>query len=366
MILENMVSDAVKNSKLYNLDHFHKAWQNPSQRRLMGNELLYPPSPKVIEAIKSMAHMVNYYAEDPGTNVELLTALANYVGIKGGAEWITMGNGSMEIIDMIPRAFINPGDEVLLPAPEYSPYARRPLIFGAKIVDVVPDKNYDYILDDFTEKITPKTKMIIISRPNAPIGNLIKKEVVEDLCKTNRIVVVDEAYVEFSEQNICDLTSKYNNFIISRTFSKAMGLAGIRLGFVVANPEIIGYINRIRTNSNVGLLTQVAALAALNDAEYIRNNFEKVIKSREWFEKEIAKIPGIKVYISKGNSVLLNVDGTGKIAEDYVKYCWDKGFIVRNLSGGRNMESKGFFRVTVGTQQDMEQVAKHIADLTKA
>ncbi len=365
MILENMVSDAVKNSKIYNLDHFHKAWQNPSHRRLMGNELLYPPSPKVVEAIKSMAHMVNYYAEDPGTNVELLGALANYVGIKGGAEWITMGNGSMEIIDMIPRAFINPGDEVLLPSPEYSPYARRPLIFGAKIVDVIPDKNFEYKLEDFTSKITPKTKMIILSRPNAPIGNLATRELVEGLCKTNCIVVVDEAYVEFSEQTICDLTSKFDNFIISRTFSKAMGLAGIRLGFVVANPEIIGYINRIRTNSNVGLLTQVAALAALKDAEYIRKNVQLVIKSREWFQKEIAKVAGIKVFPSKGNSVLLNVDETGKIAEDYVQYCWDKGFIIRNLSGGRNMESKGFFRVTVGTQQDMEFMAKHIADFAK-
>ncbi len=226
MKLIDKVSQGVKNSKLYNLDHFHMAWENPSLRRLMGNELLYPPSPKVVEAIKSMAAMVNYYPEDPSTNIKLLNALADYVGIKGGAEWITLGNGSMEIIDMLPHTFIDPGDEILLPSPDYSPYARRPVIFGAKIVDVIPDKNFEYTAEDFTSKITPKTKMIIITRPNAPIGNLIKKEVIEELCGTDCIIVVDEAYVEFSEQHICDLVPKYSNFIISRTFSKAMGLAG--------------------------------------------------------------------------------------------------------------------------------------------
>jgi len=132
MILENMVSDAVKNSKLYNLDHFHKAWQNPSHRRLMGNELLYPPSPKVVEAIRSIAPFVNYYAEDPATNVDLLNALADYVGIENGSDWITVGNGSMELIEMIPKAFINPGDELLLPAPEYSPYSQTTSYFWSK------------------------------------------------------------------------------------------------------------------------------------------------------------------------------------------------------------------------------------------
>ncbi len=119
-------------------------------------------------------------------------------------------------------------------------------------------------------------------------------------------------------------------------------------------------------NENVGLLTQVAALAALEDIEYIRGNIKKVIQSRDWFQDEIAKVPGITVYKSKGNSVLLNVDGTGKIAEDYVDLLLERRFIVRNLSGGRNMPGQGFFRVTVGTQSDMEQVAKLIEDFSKA
>jgi len=362
MKLLDKVSQAVHNSKLYNLGHFHEAWENPDVRRLMGNELLYPPSPQVIEAVQSMIPYINYYPEDAPTNKKLLTALADYVGIEGGSDWITLGNGSMEIIDMLPHVFINPGDEILLPAPDYSPYSRRPLIFGGKVVDIYPDKDYVYSLDDFTSKITPKTKMVIMSRPNAPVGNLIDRGIIEKLCGSELIVVVDEAYAEFSEENVCDLVPKYENLIISRTFSKAMGLGGIRLGFIAAHPEVIGYVDRIRLPENISVLTQTAALAALEDIEYIKTNVKLVIKSRDWFQIEVGKIPGIKVFPSKGNSVLLNVDETGKTAEEFVNYIRENGYLVRNLSGGRNLPGKGFFRVTVGTQEDMESVAKFIKE----
>jgi histidinol-phosphate aminotransferase len=363
MKLGEKVSQAVKNSKIYNLGHFHEAWENPQLKRLMGNELLYPPSPHVVEAVQSMIPFINFYPEDAPTNKRLLNALADYVGIDGGDEWITLGNGSMEIIDMLPHAFINPGDELLLPAPDYSPYSRRPLIFGAKIIDIIPDVNYEYTLENFTSKITDKTKMIIMSRPNAPFGNLIDKAIIEKLLsETECIVVVDEAYTEFAEENVCDLIPKYENLIISRTFSKAMGLGGIRLGFIVAHPEVIGYVNRVRVPENISVLTQAAALAALEDAAYIRKNTQLVIESRDWFQDEVAKIPEIKVYPSKGNSVLLNVDETGKTAAEFVKHILDNGYIVRNLSGGRNMPGEGFFRVTVGTQDDMENVARLIKE----
>jgi len=360
MKLIEKVSQAVHNSEMYNLGHFHEAWENPQLRRLMGNELLYPPSPQVIEAVQAMIPYINYYPEDAPTNKRLLNALADYVGIDGGDEWITLGNGSMEIIDMLPHAFINSGDEILLPAPDYSPYSRRPLIFGAKIVDIIPDENYSYTLEDFTKKLTPKTKMIIMSRPNAPIGNLIARDIIEKLCETDCIVVVDEAYTEFSEENVCDLIPKYENLIVSRTFSKAMGLGGIRLGFIIAHPELVGYVNRIRVPENISVLTQAAALAALEDAAYIRTNTQLVIKSREYFQNEISQVPGIRVFPSKGNSVLLNVDNTGKTAKEFVQHILEKGYIVRNLSGGRNLPGEGFIRVTVGTQEDMENVAEII------
>jgi histidinol-phosphate aminotransferase len=357
MDLSKKISKAVKAGKLYDLDHFHQAWEDQRLRRLMGNELLFPPSPKVIAAVESILPQLNYYPEDPATNKRLLQALADYAGVAGGADWVTLGNGSMEIIDMVPRAFLDEGDEVLLPCPDYSPYARRPLLYGGVIVDVIPDQDFNYVLEDFTTRLTGRTKMITLSRPNAPVGNMLPRKTLEALCALDVIVVVDEAYIEFSGDSVVDLLPRFDNLIISRTFSKAMGLGGIRLGFILANPEVIGYIERIRVPLNISLLTQVAALAALQDAEYIRYNVKKVMNTRDAFSKQLAQLPGLKVYPSQGNSVLINTEGIGIQAEAIKQELLRAGFITRNLSAGRGIAGDYFLRITIGTEQDMQAVA---------
>lgn len=362
MDISNKISSAVKAGKLYNLDHFHHAWEDQNLRRLMGNELLFPPSPKVIEAVTQILPKMNYYPEDPATNRCLMQSLADYVGVAGGADWVTLGNGSMEIIDMLPRTFLDPGDEVLLPCPDYSPYARRPLLYGGVIVNVNPDEDFHYTLEDFTSKLTNKTKMIILSRPNAPAGNLLPRAVLESLLDLDVIVVVDEAYAEFSGQSLTDLLPRHNNLIISRTFSKAMGLGGIRLGFVLANPEMISYIERIRVPLNVSLLTQVAAMAALGDTAYIQSNVKKVIQVREAFSQQLAQIPGIKVFPSHGNSVLINTESSGVTAQSLNEHLLQAGYLTRNISGGRGIPGAYFLRITIGTETDMRAVASLIRE----
>ena len=356
MNIEQKASKAARAAALYNLEHFHQAWNTPNLRRLMGNELLFPPSPRVISALMEMLNQVNYYPEDIGTHQPLREALAQYVGLPGKTDWVTVGNGSMENIDMIPRAFIDEGDEILLPCPDYSPYTRRPLLYGAKIIDVLPDAQFNYTLADFVSKVTPRTKMIIISRPNAPIGNLVSRELIEGLCQLDCIVVVDEAYTEFSEQTVCDLVEIYDNLIISRTFSKAMGLGGIRLGFLIAQPTLIEWINRVRVPINISLLTQVAAIAAIEDAEYIRANTHKVIDNREFFIKNVSQIPGMQPIPSLGNFVMINCKKTGKSGKFFYETLLNAGYLVRNFDNARGLPGEGFFRVTIGSRQDVEGV----------
>ena len=364
MDLDQKVSRAVKRGKIYNMEHFHQAWEDPNLRRLMGNELLFPPSPRVVEALQAVLKSANYYPEDASTNQKLRAQLADYVGIDGGPDWITLGNGSMEIIDMLPMTFIDEGDEILLPTPDYSPYTRRPLLFGGRVVDVLPDEAFNYTLQSFLQRITSKTKMILLSRPNAPVGNMIDREVIEALCDTDCMVVVDEAYAEFSGQSLCGLVAEHPNLIISRTFSKALGLGGIRLGFIVAQPEVIGAVNRIRMPLNVSLFGLVAASAALEDPEYIRTNVHKVIENREYFYDRLSEIPGLKAYPSYGNSILINCDATGHTAGDYIQQLLEAGYLVRNQSNARGLPGDGFFRVTIGTREDMEGVARVIRNFT--
>jgi len=363
MQIEKMISKAARVGKLYNLEHFHTAWQDPQIHRLMGNELLYPPSPHVIKAIQKFIPQLNYYPEDAGTAMRLRTELANYLGLEGGADWITLGNGSMEIIDMIPRTFLDEGDEVLLPSPEYSPYARRPQLYGGRIIDVIPSgEEFSYKLDDFLTCLSERSKLIILSRPNAPVGNMVPRELLEELLKLPVMILVDEAYAEFSQQSISDLLLDYPQLIVSRTFSKAMGLGGIRLGFVAAQPETIQFIERVRVPLNTSLITQIAALAALEDVDYIRRNTENVIKTREEFTDNVNRIKGLKVYPSQGNSVLVNCRDSEKTAAFFVDKLFSEGYLVRNQSNTRGLAGDFYFRITIGTQQDMHAVAEIMSD----
>jgi len=358
-------SKAVKAGEIYNLDHFRIAWSDERRRRLMGNELLYPPSPKVIEAVVKILSKANYYPEDASTDELLRTRLGEYVHLPGKGDWITLGNGSTEIIDMIYRTFVNEGDEVLIPTPDYSPYGRRLRLFGGTAVDVVPeDQDFSYGPQSFLRLVTPKTKMVIASRPNNPTGYCLTEETILALCAAELIVVIDEAYVEFTAGTVEHLLDAHPNLIITHTFSKAMGLAGFRLGFAIAHPETIGYMNRVRTPLNISLITHHAALAALEDHQYIEGNARHVQQDRAYLFDELRKIHGLRPVPSEGNFVLINCRGTGIKASDYYQYLFDKGYIVRHFANARGLPGDEYFRITVGTRSDVEGVLSEVRAFT--
>ena len=360
MDVSKFISKASKVGEIYNLHHFRLGWQKPQYRRLMGNELVYPPSPKVVEAVRQIASQLNYYPEDPYTDVELRAKLAEYVGLPGRADWITCGNGSMEVIDLLYKAFLDEGDEILISTPDYSPYTRRVPLYGATVVSVLPvDRDFNYTLESFTSKIIPKTKMAPISRPNNPDGHQISRELVRGLCETGILVAIDEAYFEFGDSPVEDLLDEYPNLIISHTFSKAMGLAGIRLGWIVVRPELIEAVNRVRTPLNIGLVTKVAAIAAIEDADYIRENVRKVKEDREFLFNELKKFPGFYPIPSQANFVMIRVDNGFKASHIY-EYLLSKGYITRSFVNARGLPGDQYFRITIGTHEDVVGVLNEL------
>ncbi|HHY88707.1 MAG TPA: histidinol-phosphate aminotransferase family protein [Chloroflexi bacterium] len=366
MDLEKFVSKSAKAGEIYNLNHFRTGWHRPV-RRLMGNELVFPPSPKVIEAVKNIADKLNYYPEDALTDVELREKLAEYSGLPGRPDWITCGCGSSEIIDMLYETFLDEGDEIILSNPDYSPYARRTKLYGAVVVEVQPaDEDFNYTLESFTGKITPKTKMIMLSRPNNPDGHQVPKSLVRGLLETGLIIVVDEAYVEFGEDSCEDMLDEYENLIISHTFSKAMGLAGIRLGWIVARPEIINYVNAIRTPLNVGLVTHVAAIAAIEDADYIRANAARIKADREYFFNEIKKIPGMRPIPSQANFVMVDCLESGLKASEITNHLLERGYLIRCFVNARGLPGDRYYRVTIGTHEDVVNVLNEIKAYAQA
>jgi histidinol-phosphate aminotransferase len=168
--------------------------------------------------------------------------------------------------------------------------------------------------------------------------------------------------VEFATDRVEDMLAEYKNLVISHTFSKAMGLAGIRLGWVIANPEIIGYINGIRTSLNISLVAHVAAIAAIDDRQYIEENVRRVIADRELFYNEIQKLPGFRPIPSEANFVMVDCEKSGFKASDIYNYLLGKGYLARCFVRTRGMSGDRFFRVTIGTHEDTVNVLSLIRE----
>ena len=366
MDVSKYVSKSAKAGEIYYLQHLHDAWNHPEVRRLNANEILYGPCPEVRNAIIAQLDKLNYYPEDASTDVELRGKIADYIGLPGKADWITLGNGSMEIIDMIYKTFIDEGDDILVAMPEYSPYARRAKMFLANVIDIMPvDDDFNYDLNAYQSKVTDRTKMIVVSRPNNPDGHIVSRELVEELCKNDCIVVVDEAYVEFSGDPVEDILENHPNMIITHTFSKAMGLAAIRLGFAVASPELIGYINQVRMPTNVNVLARAAAAALLDNSHYIKENTDRIIADRQWLYAETAKIPGLRPIPSWSNFVMFDCRECKKTATEIYQYLKDAGYATRLFANSRGLPGDRFFRITIGTHEDIAEVIGLLKEFLK-
>ena len=267
---------------------------------------------------------------------------------------------------MLYEAFINEGDEVIVSTPDYTLYTNRAKLYGAVVKGVMPkDLEFNYDLKDFTDQITDKTKLIYVSRPNNPDGHFVSRELIEGLLKTDVLVSVDEAYYEFGHDPIEDLVEKYPNLIISHTFSKAMGLAGIRLGWIVARPETILWVNNIRQSCNVNLVAHTAAIAAIDDRQYIEKNVARIKADRELFFNAMKDIKGFRPIPSQANFVMVDTEESGIKASELQKYLLDNGYLVRNWINSRGLPGDRFFRVTIGTHEETTAVIELIQNYCK-
>jgi histidinol-phosphate aminotransferase len=247
--------------------------------KLASNENSYGPSPVTIRAIEAELGTIFRY---PDSSCTLLrSAMAKRFGI--GEEMITLANGCDNIISMIGAAFINEGDEVIMAEPTFPVYESVTRIMGGSPVPVTL-KNYTHDLEGMAERICSRTKLIFLCNPNNPTGTLVPKEALDQFLAyipDGVILVLDEAYFDFiSESDYPDgisLLKGDHNLIALRTFSKLYGLAGLRIGYAVANGDLIGLMERVREPFPVNRIAQAAALAALRDEKHV----EKVIRANE-------------------------------------------------------------------------------------
>jgi histidinol-phosphate aminotransferase len=331
--------------------------------KLASNENAWGPSPKATTAIKEALQNLHRYPD--GSCYYLAQSLADKIGIK--PEEIVFGNGSNEIIGLIIAAFLQPGEEVITSHPTFLMYQKLVQVQGGVNTVVNLSNSMHHDLKAILGAVSPLTRMIFLDNPNNPTGTIIDRgdfaAFLEKL-PDEIIVVLDEAYVDFvaPELRIDALAYIRGGKPVAalRTFSKAYGLSGLRLGYGIMNAEMAGYLNRVRQPFNVNSLAQVGGVAALADDDHYRMTLQKTREGIAWLRKEVARL-GCRPMETHTNFFLIDVKGDGRKLYEHMLH---QGVIVRpmNAYGFPN-----YIRITVGrsdeNQRFVDALAKSLKEL---
>ena len=315
--------------------------QHPDLIKLNTNENPYPPSPKLMQAIADLdGETLRKYPDPLAT--EFRTAVANAYGYPS-PEWVIAGNGMDELLALALRTFVDPGNEVLSVYPTYSLYEVLCALHGAPINYLELDESFN-LPDAFFAAQAP---LCFLARPNAPTGISAPKEEVARFCQAfDGVVVIDEAYVDFADDDCIDFPKKFDNVIVMRTFSKSFSLAGMRIGIGIANPDLITGFLKTKDSYNIDTVSQAVGLAALNDIAYMNENAEKLRSTRTNLRDALLNL-GFNVPTSQTNFLLAQCK-TPDQAKKIFNQLRNTGILVRYFPQPRLDNA---LRITIGTDQ---------------
>jgi histidinol-phosphate aminotransferase len=314
--------------------------------RLDFNENTVGCSPSVTVAVAQAlsANSVAMYPEYSSAR-EIISLFFNV-----DSEQMAITNGTDEAIQLLVNTFMNAGDELIITSPSYAMYRFYAELSGVVVKEVkyLLDDNLSFPMDELLRAITPSTKAVFIANPNNPTGGAISIPEIRRILDAapNAMVLIDEAYVEFCGVTAIGLLREYENLFISRTMSKAYGMAGLRCGFLFSSASNMGWVRKAQSPYSVNFVAITAAVAAIKDKAYVENYVNQVVQARSYVSAELSRL-GIRHFKSDGNFVLFMV---GKHAERIVSELRNAGVLVRN----RSHECEGSVRVTVGTKGQME------------
>lgn len=319
--------------------------------KLGSNENPLGPSPEAVDALERYrvrSQLSVYPSADAG---ELVEALSEYTGFPE-SNLAASGPGMDGLIDNLMRLVIEKGDEVIIPTPTFSYYEIAARANGASPVFVKRGDEFKVNAESILEAESPRTKIIFICSPNNPSGDLIDERQLRRIAESTKgLLFVDEAYVEFADRNMANLVSEYDNLIVGRTFSKAFGLAGMRIGYGIMPQWLKSEYMRVSTPFNLSGPAITTGVAALSDTRHLKQSIELARNGRKYLKDNMP----FKVYDSQANFVL--VDVAPQKAQDICERLLEEGIIVRDCTSFRDA-GDSLIRVTVGTQEQNEQVVE--------
>ncbi|GIX07336.1 MAG: histidinol-phosphate aminotransferase [Candidatus Poribacteria bacterium] len=344
---ERFLREDLRDLQPYHVEPF------PHRVKLDANESPYDLPPAVKRrALRELEELPFHRYPDPEAR-ELKAALSKRLDVP--AEWLAVGNGSDELIQMLLIALARPGTRVLAPEPTFSMYRILARVAGLPFVGVPLDERFELNAEALRQEVERSPRAIVfLSYPNNPTGNCWDEEVIRDLLGApNAVFVLDEAYYEFSRRTFLPELGRRSNVLVLRTFSKAFGLAGLRVGILIADPRWIGCVEKVRLPYNVNGVSQRIARIALEHAEEIQRVVETIVAERRRLFEALAQEARLEPFPSEANFLLFRVrDG----AAQAFRRLLDAGVLVRNLD--RPGPLRDCLRVTVGRREENDQFLK--------
>ncbi len=357
MDLKNLIRDSLKRYNSYEPGEqpIGDGWI-----KLNTNENPYPPIPEIIDDIKNAVNVrLNRYPDPLALEVRkaVLNQLLRDKDTLTDRNTVFIGSGCDEILDVIFKVFIDPGDEIVCFYPSYGMYKVLASLYNAKVNELkltesfsIPDSVY-----------TAKGKLLFINSPNNPNGKSFGNATILKICSTfPGIVVVDETYADFSDQTCLSLLKKVKNLIVARTFSKSFSLASLRFGFALADSEIIKELNKVKLPYNTNYIAQIAALSSIKHRNKLYERNKKIIEERNRLAEELNKYDGIEVLPSDANFIFVKFDDKSIT----LKFVWDLKDKYRILI--RHFNKPGLYpyiRITIGTNDENDKFLEAFREL---
>jgi histidinol-phosphate aminotransferase len=323
--------------------------------KLDANENPYGCSPEVRKALAAYPYLHIY----PDSNqTELRKCLAEYTGL--GTEYLVAGNGSDELIDLLLRLFLAPGEEAIVNVPTFDMYRFCTEVCRGVVVNVLRKKNFEVDIEAVKRAVTSKTRIIFVTSPNNPTGTLISREDILELVKTGLPLVVDEAYFEFSGQTVAPLVMDYPNLMVLRTFSKWAGIAGLRIGYGIFTPAITDTLIKVKPPYSINLAASVAAQESIKDAGYLLGTCRMMIEERSRLFEKLSKLDFLKPVPSQANFILCEVlRGDARWFQDELE---KRGILIRYYNTAL---LKNYFRISVGKPEQTDRIIMALQELGK-
>jgi histidinol-phosphate aminotransferase len=343
----DLIKPAVRSQAAYTLS------APPARRKLNQNESPYDLPAQLKREVLEFAAAAPWQRYPEFAPPALLERLAERYGWT--ADGVLVGNGSNELIQATLAVTLEAGDRVVAPAPTFSLYRLLAGVLGGRYVPVPLGPGFEYDVDRLIDTaVRERARVVVLNSPNNPTGSALPDGAVERvLAETGALVLADEAYQDFGGPSALGLLPRHSRLVVLRTFSKALGMAGLRFGLALAHPAVAREIAKAKLPYNVNLVTLAAADVALRHAPLFAARCREIVASRERLAARLATIPGLTAFPSAANFILIRCDAVP--AADVFRRLYDEyGILVRDVSG--SAELGGCLRISVGTPEDVDAV----------